>query len=510
MKHEWLVTNGLGGYSSSTITGLVSRRYHGLLVAALSAPLGRMIVLNHISEFLRFGASEVISLGDKEGFFHSNPDDPEVITSFSLDRGLPVWRFEVRGLVIEKRILMLHRQNTLHVSYRLLQSNGGQRPRLELLPAIEFRHQTAADVNEAIAGPYQVLKLGARYEISAPSATWLAPLKLRAYPGSVGFRLEEKTIDHVIYPSEEERGDPPCGRLWSPGVFVLEFGDGGEATLIASTESWEVINILKPDEASHAAKLRRHRLLAAAPPELREGFAADLTLAADQFVSTPRGRIGESSRAHAQGDEVRTVMAGYHWFADWGRDTMISLEGLTLLTGRCEDAKFILHTFSHYIRNGLIPNMIPEGETEQGGQYNTADATVWYFHAIDRYLAYTDDQTTLEILLPKLVDIVEHHFRGTDFHIHVDPADGLLWQGEEGRATHLDGCEGGRLGRHPRAAEKPSRSTRSGTTRSHCSPDGSGTRATIPRRNPTRAMPNGWPIRSTSASGIPSGIVSST
>jgi predicted glycogen debranching enzyme len=442
MKHEWLVTNGLGGYASSTVTGLVSRRYHGLLVAALSAPLGRMIVFNHISEFIRFGEDEVVSLGDREGFFESHANEPDVVTSFRLEMGLPVWQFEVRDLVIEKRVLMLHRQNTLHVTYRLIQGNGGPQPRLELRPALEFRHQTAA-VNEAIAGPYQILKQGARYEISAPSAHWLPPLKLRAHPNSVGFRLEEKTIERVIYPSEEERGDPPLGKLWSPGVFVLEFGQCGEATLIASTESWDVINILKPEEAAHAANLRRERLLAGAHPDLREGFGADLVLAADQFVSTPRGRVGEASRAHAQGDEVRTVMAGYHWFADWGRDTMISLEGLTLLTGRTEDAKYILHTFSHYIRNGLIPNMIPEGETEQGGQYNTADATLWYFHAIDRYLSYTDDQMTLKILLPKLVDIVEHHFRGTDFHIHVDAADGLVWQGEEGvQLTWMDAKAG--------------------------------------------------------------------
>jgi predicted glycogen debranching enzyme len=442
MQHEWLVTNGLGGYASSTVTGVVSRRYHGLLVAALPAPTGRMIVFNHIAEALRFGQDDLVSLGDSEGLFHYGPGEPEVLTGFRLDTGLPVWRFEVRGTVVEKRILLLHRQNTVHVNYRLLQWAGPEAPRLELRPAIEFRHQTAA-VNEAIAGPYQVTKLADRYEISAPSAPWLPPLRLRAYAGSAAFRIDETTIDHVIYPSEEERGDPNCGKLWSPGVFILGFDDQRAATLIGSTEIWEVIDILRPDEASDAAKLRRTRILAQAPPELREGFGADLALAADQFVSTPRGRLGESARAHAQGDDVRTIMAGYHWFTDWGRDTMISLEGLTLLTGRHEDAKYILHTFSHYIRNGLIPNLIPEGATEQGGKYNAADATLWYFHALARYLHYTNDQLTLRILLPKLVDIAEHHFRGTDFHIHVDPADGLLSQGEEGyQLTWMDAKAG--------------------------------------------------------------------
>jgi predicted glycogen debranching enzyme len=442
MKHEWLVTNGLGGYASGTVTGVVSRRYHGLLVAALPAPIGRMVVFNHVSEFLRVGESGLISLGDKEGYFHSGPGEPEVITGFRLEAGLPVWRFEAGGVVIEKRVLLLHRQNTVHVTYRLVACEGGERPLLELRPAVEFRHQ-AAEVNEAIAGPYQVSKLAARYEISAPSAPWLPPLRLRTHAGSVAFRPDEMTIDHVIYPSEEERGYPHRGDLWSPGVFVLGFDESGAATLVGSTESWEVIDILGPDEAEYSAKLRRERLIAGARADLREGFGGELVLAADQFISTPRGRVGESARAHAQGDEVRTVMAGYHWFADWGRDTMISLEGLTMLTGRCEDAKYILHTFSHYIRNGLIPNMIPEGETEQGGRYNTADATPWYFHALDRYLSYTDDRMTLRILLPKLVDIVEHHFRGTDFHIHVDPMDGLLTQGEDGvQLTWMDAKAG--------------------------------------------------------------------
>jgi predicted glycogen debranching enzyme len=441
-KYEWLVTNGLGGYASSTVTGVVSRRYHGLLVAALSAPTGRMVVFNHVSEFLRFGGGDLIPLGDKEGVVHPGPGEPEVLTRFCLDTGLPVWRFEVRGVVIEKRILLLNRQNTVHVTYRLIECAHGERPCVELRPALEFRHQ-ADEVNQAIAGPYQISKLADRFEISAPSASWLPPLRLRAHAGSVVFHPDEKTIDHVIYPSEEERGYPNCGQLWSPGIFVLGFDERGAATLIGSTESWDVINILNPDEAEHAATLRRERLLASARRDLREGFAGELTLAADQFVSTPRGRVGESARAYAQGDDVRTVMAGYHWFADWGRDTMISLEGLTMLTGRSEDAKFILHTFSHYIKNGLIPNMIPEGETEQGGRYNTADATLWYFHALARYLDYTDDQMTLRILLPKLAGIVEHHFRGTDYHIRVDPADGLLAQGEEGiQLTWMDAKAG--------------------------------------------------------------------
>src|SRR4029079_14085843 len=156
--------------------------------------------------------------------------------------------------------------------------------------------------------------------------------------------------------------------------------------------------------------------------------AQELVLAADQFIIKPEGRIEDAARAHAAGDEVRTVIAGYHWFTDWGRDTMISLEGLTLSTGRQVEAGYILRTFAHYIRDGLIPNMFPEGRRE--GLYHTADATLWYFHAIDRYLRASGDRDTLQDLLPKLIDIVDHHLTGTRFQIGVDPQDGLLRQGQ--------------------------------------------------------------------------------
>src|SRR5207253_2975861 len=135
----------------------------------------------------------------------------------------------------------------------------------------------------------------------------------------------------------------------------------------------------------------------------------------------------EAARALAAGDQVRTVIAGYHWFTDWGRDTMISLEGLTLVTGRHAEAGYILRTFAHYVRDGLIPNMFPEGEKE--GLYHTADATLWFFHAIDRYLKSTGDRMTLATLYPTLKGIIAKYLAGTDFGIRVDPADGLLVQG---------------------------------------------------------------------------------
>jgi len=195
--------------------------------------------------------------------------------------------------------------------------------------------------------------------------------------------------------------------------------------------------VMEPQRLLEAERGRRRRLLALAGPVAADGVAAELVLAADQFIIEPAGRTQESARAHAYGDEVRTVIAGYHWFTDWGRDTMISLEGLTLTTGRYREAGNILRTFASYIRDGLIPNMFPEGE--HGGLYHTADATMWFFHAVRRYVDVTNDRETLRTLLPKMIDIVEHHVCGTHFNIHVDPDDGLLAQGAEGyQLTWMD------------------------------------------------------------------------
>src|SRR5438034_3352889 len=194
------------------------------------------------------------------------------------------------------------------------------------------------------------------------------------------------------------------------------------AAIMGSTEEWGIINVLPPEAAIAAEEERRAKMLDDALPEARRGFPAELVFAGDQFIITPAGRAEEAARAHAAGDEVRTVIAGYHWFTDWGRDTMISLEGLALVTGRCLEAGYILRTFGHYVRDGLIPNMFPEREKE--GLYHTADATLWFFHALSRYLARSNDRLTLSLLFPTLKAIVDHHVRGTRFGIGVDSRDG--------------------------------------------------------------------------------------
>ena len=434
LTREWLVTNGLGGYASGTVSGAVTRRYHGLLIAALPGPLGRIVMWSHVSEFLRFSNDDVVSLGAEErAGGQLDLKSADYLTEFRLEDGLPVWTYHVREVVVEKRVLLPHLQNTVHVSYQVI--SKGTPPRLELRPAFHFRHHETP-VDSDLGAPYKLTAVDGRYEIAAARRK-VPPLRMQLHGREAAFTIAPAKIPQVVYRIEQQRGYSYEGELWSPGYFRVNLTERSTATLVGSTESWDIISVLGPEDVLAAERERRARLLHGAIPKARQTFPAELVFAADQFVITPAGRFEDAARAHAAGDEVRTVIAGYHWFTDWGRDTMISLEGLTLITGRLLEAGYILRTFAHYVRDGLIPNMFPDGAKE--GRYNTADATLWFFHALGRYLERTADRTTLQLLLPILIEIVEHHLRGTRFNIHVDSSDGLLVQGEEGyQLTWMD------------------------------------------------------------------------
>ena len=437
LGREWLVTNGLGGFAAGTLAGIPTRRYHALLVAALPTPLGRTVMLNHLSEWLRLSDGTRFEIGGQEraGGGLEWPGAQHLV-EFRLDDGLPVWRYEIGRTAFEKLVRMPHEHNTVHITYRLLR---GEPARLKLRPALHVR-PLEGSVHEATVEPWTITAVEDRLELAATRG--YPPLRLKIYGLRATFTLDSVRLQHVRYRAEAERGYADAGELWSPGYFSVDLTTEASTTLVASTETWDMIAALVPEEAEAAERLRRERLLAAAEPAARSGVGAELVLAADQFVITPWGRHEDAARARAAGGEARTIIAGYHWFTDWGRDTMISLEGLTCVTGRHVEASHILRTFGQYVRDGLIPNMFPDGSNE--GLYHTADATLWFFHAIDRYLATTGDSATLTALLPKLADIVRCHLEGMRFGIHVDPKDGLLIQGTDGyQLTWMDAkCDG--------------------------------------------------------------------
>jgi predicted glycogen debranching enzyme len=432
LNKEWLVTNGLGGYASGTLAGVITRGFHGYLVAALPTPLGRVMMLNDLLEKVELpdGASMQLS-GEERMNAPLRAHGSDYLQEFRLDDGNPVWTFQFGELFLEKRVLMVHRQNTVHVTYQL---KGPGSLKLSLRPSVNFRPHEAP-VSTPLAGNYAFTVIEDTFEVS--SQTNIPPLRLMLYGQQKSLTMDRTRIQEVVYRIEESRGYAAHGDLWSPGYFSVLLTASDPVTLVASAESWDTIRAVTPQYAIDAEKIRRKRLLSRATEVPDAGPAAELVLAADQFIIVPEGRVDDTMRARAAGDDVRTVIAGYPWFTDWGRDTMITLEGLTLVTGRHIEGGYILRTFAHYIRNGLIPNMFPEGHDE--GLYHTADATLWFFHAIARYVAVSGDQVLLPQILPALEQIVDHHLRGTSFGIGVDPDDGLLRQGAPGyQLTWMD------------------------------------------------------------------------
>ncbi|MDQ3169188.1 MAG: amylo-alpha-1,6-glucosidase [Acidobacteriota bacterium] len=414
---EWLVTNGLGGYASGTVDGPLRRRYHGLLIASLPN-LGRTVLLTQVRESLQTSASESRAIDE------SNLED------FGLVDGLPRWRYLLDGVVIEKRIVMPYQHNTVHVSYRCVSGAVGPLS-LQLRPMIGFRGHEIA-VTQTLKTGYALGVRGPQLDIAADSMAGVS-LRLLLHAPGAAFVLEHLAIDDVHYLIEEARGYEASGGLWSPGYYATTLEGDAPVTLTASSEMWDVARDDGPERSEAAELERRQDLLTVAGAAVGDPDYARLVLAADQFVITPLTRLAHEAR----GVKARTIIAGYHWFTDWGRDTMISLEGLALVTGRHAEAREILRTFAGAERDGLIPNYFPEGDSE--GVYHTADATLWFFHAISRYSAHTGDAGLVTELLPVLRRIVDAHMRGTRFGIGVDASDGLLSQGEEGyQLTWMD------------------------------------------------------------------------
>lgn len=427
--NEWLITNGLGGYACGTLSGTLTRKYHSLLTAALPNPYGRTIVLNYVAETLLLPDQSEIPLSFLRNDLHEEKDFLAP-SEFYLKNGLPVWIYNIQGVILEKSYLLIHRQNTLHASYKL--RSGQEGISLKWRPYFHFRTSEEAVNRELSEEKYILHAHEFQYEIECPG---FPPLRLYNVSKTT-FAMQSEVLSNIYYQLEAERGYAAYGPLSSPGYFQTPLIPKKRVTFIVSTESWNTLLTLSPEEAWSTENLRKNGLLKAAPGAKKAPLFTNLVLAADQFIMTPRTRFEDMLRLQAAGEEVRSIIAGYPWFTDWGRDTMISLEGLTLTTGRHREAYAILHTFAHYIKDGLIPNMFPDGENK--GIYNTADATLWFFHAINRYVEVTGDDEILEFLAPKLESIIQKHINGTSFGIKMD-SDALLIQGYPGvQLTWMD------------------------------------------------------------------------
>lgn len=417
LSREWLVTNGLGGYSSSSLMQVATRRYHGIFVPDLPSPRGRTMVISRLDEELQIGATTVRLSGAEYGDGRLDTDIAQHLRSFRREWQTPTWTFSCEDREVVKRIIMPYGQNTVYVEYRL---EAGEPVTLRLRPFVTFR-MPDAPLSEARKPPFLLTMVRDRYEMALCEG--VAPLKLCLRPQAGVFVADAYISREVSYRVDRDRGSPHVEDLESPGYFTVQLDREHPVSFVASMEPWE--NLQYDAEAIFTAeRARLQKLVSQTDHAQDDRLGTLLALAADQFIVFPGSRMEEHALAQASGDEARTVIAGYYWFTDWGRDTMISLEGLTLCTGRHREARAILRTFAHYIKDGLIPNLFPEGR--RTGLYHTADATLWFFHALDRYYEMTGDRDTLMVLYPALKEVMEHHVKGTHFGIGVDARDGLL------------------------------------------------------------------------------------
>ena len=414
LSREWLETNGLGGFASSTIIGLNTRRYHGLLVAATKAPVGRTVLLSKLEESLFIeGRRFDLSANRYPGVIH--PQGFHYLTQFRLDP-FPVFTYEIEGIEIEKSVFMIHGENSTVIQYELRKVNCPEMSKklcLEIRPLIAFRdyHSTTHE-NDAIDSAVQ-------------ERSGLA--SLTPYRGLPTLHLAHDAIDlqktgdwyrNFEYEVERERGLDCSEDLFNPLVLRFDLHLRRHASMVASTERCDVD---QADQYRQMEITRRKKAVVTSPIE--DSFAQSLTAASDQYVVS-------------QGGE-KTVIAGYHWFGDWGRDTMIALPGLTLPTGKYEVARSILRTFAKHVDQGMLPNRFPDaGETPE---YNTVDAALWFFEAARAYLAYTGDlEFVRDELYTVFADVISWHVRGTRYGIKVDDS-GLLASGEPGiQLTWMD------------------------------------------------------------------------
>jgi len=330
---------------------------------------------------------------------------------------------------------MVHNQNTVCVQYRIL---SGTALDLKIRPYTSFRRHDESPSTD-LSRNFVFSARNGKHEVRTDDGPMVLRMGTCSAPSV--FVSEEQRELEFVYRIDRSRGESSAESAFSPGYYMAKVTAEHPVCFFASTQNWERLAIdvgsifdAERKRVDSLLNLARLNLTQAGPGD---PFAEQLIMAADQFIVLPGSRLEETVMAQAEGTDLRTVYAGYHWFGDWGRDTMISLEGLTLTTGRYREAGAILRTFANYVKDGLLPNLFPEGERQ--ALYHTVDATLWYFHAIARYVEVTGDRSILAQLMPVLRAIIDHHVQGTHFGIHVDPADGLITAAAEGyQLTWMD------------------------------------------------------------------------
>lgn len=439
---EWLVTNGIGGYASGTVAGLLTRRYHGLLVAALQPPLGRTLLLAKLDEVAVYNNLTYALHTNRWAGGNVEPHGYRHIESFALEGTIPTWKFACADALLKKQIWMQHGANTTYVRYTL--SRATQPLTLTLKALVNYRDYHGSTqsnnwqmnveqiVHEVALAEHRGIKIAALDKATplylsidtataTPAHNWHYNFDL-AIERYRGLRDRE---DHLHAATFTVTLNPGESLVFVASTEPQPNLDGSEALKLRRSQEQKLINLWRFDSPLERLRQRPETINHS---QDRPAWIERLVLAADQF-------IGDRSVPNIPNG--KTIIAGYHWFGDWGRDTMISLPGLTIATGRSSIARSILLTFAKYVDKGMLPNRFPDaGDVPE---YNTVDATLWYFEAIRSYYDATADDDLLEELFPVLAEIIDWHCRGTRYNIHLDASDGLLYAGESGvQLTWMD------------------------------------------------------------------------
>lgn len=406
---EWLETNGRGGFASGTVAGANTRRYHALLLVARKPPVERFVLVNHVEEWIEVaGRSFPLSSNVYSGVVH--PEGYQRCTGFSIDPW-PTWTYEDEGLTIQREIFCPRGRDMVVIRWRLLEGTGLS-VRLRVRPMLTGRdyHATHRENESLLVQAW----------VARNSVTW------QPYAGLPAFQaLHTGEYHHVPdwyrrvhYPVERRRGLDDQEDWWSPGELVFSLTPGAPASLVLTNEPVQSV-----DSAELAEEEQRRRKRVAGQAPKADALAQALWRAAESYLSE-RGK-------------QQTVIAGYPWFADWGRDTFVSLPGLCLVTGHFDVAWQVIEAFSAHVSEGMLPNRFPDAGEQP--EYNTIDASLWFIHAMDRYLAYTkDDARVQEIAWPAVMQILDGYRQGTRYGIRMDQ-DGLIVGGVPGsQLTWMD------------------------------------------------------------------------
>jgi predicted glycogen debranching enzyme len=416
--YEWLVTNGLGGYACGTVALANTRRYHAFLMASLTPPVQRTLLVakfdlsvEYLGQKFDLTANEFTGgTVSPQGFVH--------LESFTVLDGIPTWRYCVADALLELQIFMAQGANTSYLRLELLRSSAPMS--IALKPYVAYRDYHS---HSRGAQPFAIQSAADQCRIEASPAA--RPYRLQMTQGQ--FTAAPAWYWNFWHREEAQRGLDATEDLFFPGTFSAELAIRSPTFFIATAES------AAPAAGADVVKsiLNDAKILAARLPRNAPAWIRTLARASDQFIV----RRGEAGAAAA------SIIAGYPWFADWGRDTMISLPGLATVLGRYDIAANILKTYAGFVDRGMLPNRFPDGG--EAPEYNTADATLWMFHALEDCLQAKPNPELLGHLFPTLASVIHAHVDGTRDGIHVDAKDGLLHVGEAGtQLTWMDAKHG--------------------------------------------------------------------